>query len=263
MTIEQTHGAVAGLLQEVLDVAQAILSDQRHCTVVYGSRAYGVERPDSDLDVLFVCDGLDQGLRAACIESIKEVHRRNKIPLDEEVPFDSKLIATWADLTLATSGECFKDVRSGAYVICPVRKDPAFLASDHMRLRLFMNVLCGRVIILDGDAQAFEGLPRAARRCLIVLMADVVPLDCFDIQTLVACLLRNGQHEGEMWLGFKSVRAVQDHLAHTLSHELRCGLVEGWVRRRGGLWSVPSPRSFLGGPSSPRIEGPREVAPDE
>lgn len=173
-----------------------------HLAILYGSRAYAGYVGHSDLDLLFVSDTLDRSRQLKLIEEVQSIHRRNGFELDNEVPFERKLIATFEDLEKAVDGGGFW--RDGDRLgMTPVIKTPQFLNSEELRLRLLLNALAGNVLVLSDTHHLYNSFAERARTTLLVLASRLAQRRTFSIEEFIAFLVSDGIRSGEYYLGFK------------------------------------------------------------
>ena len=59
-------------------------------TIIYGSNIYNCS--SSDLDVCLIVNNYDKALQDEIIKKTKSFHLLNKLKVDEEIPFENKLI---------------------------------------------------------------------------------------------------------------------------------------------------------------------------
>ncbi|MDE0267556.1 MAG: nucleotidyltransferase domain-containing protein [Acidimicrobiaceae bacterium] len=201
----QVLTALTEILTEALDAHESM-------AFVYGSYAYGIEGDTSDVDVLIVSDAYDSSSLQELIKLIVEFHREWGLALDDEVPFERKLVATFEDMTLASSGK-FLLGDDGEARLSRVVKTKEFLESEELRLRLLLNAITGRTIQLVGDRQTLLQLQMDARSLWLKLLPELVSLsDEWTIPEFVRKLIGRGRVSGELFLGFKDHPVINSYL---------------------------------------------------
>jgi predicted nucleotidyltransferase len=176
--------------------------------VIYGSYAYGTQKPESDLDVLVVGECAVDALRTEVIDTVTTAQHRLEVPIDNEVPITVKILATWDDLVEAAAGSHF--YTGGMPAIKPAEKTPDYLSSCEMCLRLWQNVLVGKVIEFTDRPDFMQRMQLRARKSMIALYQDVTGSDSIDIGTVVEWLI--GAGDSDLWLGFRDCTEVREFL---------------------------------------------------
>jgi predicted nucleotidyltransferase len=224
-------------------IAAAHLPLSQCAVLLYGSHAYAAAQPGSDIDVLFICPPVD-GITAASIrKQIVELHGRLGLPLDTEVPYETKLIVSWEEARLAAFAADF--LRDDQVEIPPIVKSRGFLASPQMRRRLVLNVLAGKSIEVVPGGERLRRLQSLARRSLIALMVRVHDFNSVTIDQLIDALMGDPPLEGEWYLGFKESPPVRAFLHRALRATLVRGRRDGWAVVHSGHWIVPAPMNLL------------------
>lgn len=216
--------------QFLRDLRKTKAAGSADLTLVYGSCALALEQDGSDVDVLFVVkdDGVKGVMGAEAVRETVLLHDRHGLPVDAEVPFENKLVATKEDCKRSTNLEGFPSLagaRFGLLNLDPLQKDPTFLGSRTMRLRLILNILTTPHIFVAGAASYYQQLVADGKAALARLSLCIAGAGEHTVESLVSLLLRGPNApfpEGEFYLGYRTDcrlvrRRLQSDIAQGLS----------------------------------------------
>lgn len=203
--------------------------------MIYGSYAHGLARPGSDFDLVIAGASFTASERDELISVVRSIHRATGAALDEEVPYLTKLCATWDDLAEAATGGHFMQP-SGRYEVEKVVKSPAFLGSRHMALRLWQNVLTGKILSWPEAEPHVVVLQQHARRAFVNLYVDVTGRSTFQVSHVVTWLVGTSPLLGEDWLGFKPSPPIVDFLMEAFEDIMVDQANAGLFKRSGAEW---------------------------
>lgn len=171
--------------------------------LLYGSTVYG--KISSDLDIAFIVkDFNDQDFRKIRDLAV-EFQKVKGMELDQEVPYESKLIYREREVEQMLKDSPFKR-QNGIYVISPIEKTEEFLSSKEMKYRLLLNILTTRSLLLTGDEQKIDEYRRKAWDLLVRVIVSYNSLSEIEIDRFINMLYRDPktQENGEMFLGYKT-----------------------------------------------------------
>jgi len=197
--------------------------------LVYGSAAYGVSC--NDLDICMIVDDYSLDELQDFKKLVIDFHANNALQLDDEVPYDNKLIYTNAECEemLHNSPFVFKD---GMYKISPIVKKTEFLGSKEMKHRLLLNILTTRSILIAGDNDVIVKYRKAAWELLVKVIINYSKLNAFDLSEIHENLMKDKYRgvEGELFLGYKAnIKDRTDDLAMNLRDTLEILRDEGKI----------------------------------
>lgn len=202
------------IIDELRSFVETLPLGERDFFIVYGSHGSKSSKEDSDVDVLLVMEKYDGAVFESLKEFIIQLHKKYGLAFDEEVPYENKLVSTFADVEAAINLEPFKKPGTLALSVPPVEKTSEFLASRPIRLRLILNALTSPHMFLTGDKERYSEFKNRAEHAIIklgtALSAKSTPTqeDIFNVLTRSP----NGQ-SGEWWLGYKAEKPiVSDYL---------------------------------------------------
>jgi len=179
----------------------------RDCFVcACGSYASKDFTKDSDLDLLFAFKEYNLADFKKVRDFVVDLHIRNNLKLDEEVPYETKLVVSYKDIEDAINLKSF--IKNGSkYLIPPIIYDKGFLASRELRMRMILNALTTPNLYIYGDKEKYMIFRQEAEKAILRLAQglatknDVTNKEIFDILTV-------GSHgeEGQAHLGYKKER---------------------------------------------------------
>jgi hypothetical protein len=195
-------------------------------TFIYGSNAYGVDTPKSDLDFVTVSRSYTHKNLSNLLDFAFGLFKKHGMVFDDEVPHDKKLLADYGSLECALSGTGF--VRgSGRMYVPPVVKTSEFLGSDEMVWRLLLNAITSKNIFVTGDHCRYMHKRLEALANMVGFMYLIEGVEIFTPENFVQVLIRSGERQGEQYLGYKDTPTIRDYLDKTFriqfAHMAACG----------------------------------------
>lgn len=169
--------------------------------IIYGSNI--LDANSSDLDVCIICDNICAEDKEKITKKVIEFHHENNLKIDQEVPYESKLILSYQDIKEAIIDNPF--VNRGIVSINPIVKTEEFLASKEMRKRLILNILTTKHISINCKKVVKKYEEKAWNLILntIIEYASLNDLSPENILRNLYCDANTG-NEGEMFLGYKN-----------------------------------------------------------
>lgn len=217
------------VLEEFKQIISSVLGEQRFVGVIYGSYPNGTANEKSDIDA-FIClpainDNIFQNIKSAVVE----FHKTYDLGLDNEVPYENKLLYTFDEIISALNFEGF-EMLNGHLFIPEVEKTTEFLSSHKIKLRLAFNALTVPHTILGSERKFIEHILSSSSVALTLLAIDLVSVEQFSIDELIHSLLfsTNGL-EGEMFLGYKDLPSVRQKLHDLLNEGLEYLSLKNYV----------------------------------
>jgi hypothetical protein len=188
--------------------------------VAYGSHGNGTAGPSSDLDLLFVGrDQLPSRNLDKLVRDVKNLHRQYGLGLDEEVPYPTKLHATFAQVRDAISLRGFLTDPRGHVTVPRLVPEPWYLDSYPFKLRLLLNALTVPHAFLGGNAAAYQWhCDEASRSVALLALCLLDGKDPFTIDEAIDAMTRESPDGpvGEDFLGYGSDPALLTHLFSVL-----------------------------------------------
>lgn len=206
------------LFAELMDFSAKYLNDKDHFVCVYGSYASGHYSDVSDIDIFIAANNHTKDDFENLRDFLIDLHVRHGLNLDDEVPYENKLMMSYDDLHNAVLLKPFIKHESG-YKVPPVEKKKEFLSSDEIRWRLVLNALTSPHVCVSGNKDMYESFRQGAERALIELAIGLSATNEPGHQDLFDVLVRGDQgEEGEMYLGYKPDRdAVMCYLKEIIA----------------------------------------------
>jgi len=182
---------------------------------IYGSYAIGTNSQKSDVDLFISSPNVDQSKFKLIKKFIIDYHLKNKLLLDDEVPYENKLFVDYKDVTDAVELKGFV-IKNSLISVPEVQKNKEFLSSRPIRLRLIFNALTTPHIFFGKDEKTYH---KNRRRAEINLRFLSTHLSTSPTTSDPINVLLDGQNgtEGEMFLGYKKYPKVLKHLSSILN----------------------------------------------
>lgn len=223
------------IIHEINNFAENYFNDRKHAVCLYGSVACDASTDKSDIDLFIATDEVSKKDSDSIRNYIVDLHQRLGITLDDEVPFENKLVVTYEDVEMATSLHGLEQ-NDGKIFIPPIQKNPEFLGSYEVRLRLLFNALTTPNVVIGNDAERLSILKEKAEYNLLLLALNNIHRLYFSVQDLIESLLSGKEgEEGEMYLGYKRKMQVVSHLNNLVYKKLSLLLEEDLVIDDGHL----------------------------
>lgn len=170
--------------------------------IFYGSNIYN--ESSSDLDLCLVVDKeLTPSEKESLIMFTKNFQKRRNLKIDEEIPFENKLIYTKKEIEDVFINSPFRN-SNGEYFYRDIIKNKEFLSSSQMKKRLLLNILttdhksCGKLL----DLKFYE---QKAWFEILTMLTKVFNTNLRNIDNVLDNLYVNPVNflAGEMYLGYK------------------------------------------------------------
>lgn len=173
--------------------------------IIYGSNIYNCS--SSDLDVCLITSEYNQSLRDEIIRMTKEFHLSNNLRIDEEIPFENKLIYSENEVLNTLEHSPFEF--DGETLIKDIVKTREFLSSIEMKKRLLLNILTTDHLTMGKSTEEYE---RKALKIIIETLKKYYSLKDVDVEKILPYFYRNPYTgaEGEMYLGYKKNKVEKD-----------------------------------------------------
>ena len=171
--------------------------------ILYGSTVYDVNT--SDLDICYLSD---KELSQQRFEKLKNMtrlfHLENGLRIDEEVPYDNKLVYSNKKIKETFSEPPFPYVEN-KFKINPIIKSKSYLSSLEMSKRLLLNILTVRHDIIFGDEAQVKQFSDKAWDVMIRIVLSYAERNEVTIDELINLLYEDpySHATGELYLGYK------------------------------------------------------------
>lgn len=168
--------------------------------IIYGSNIFNIN--SSDLDVCIIADNICEEDKMKITKKVIEFHHKYKLKIDQEVPYENKLIFSYQEIKDAIINHPF--INAGITTINPIMKTEEFLSSMEMRKRLILNILTTKHITINCNhvIKQYEKEAWDVILKTIIEYAGLSELTPENILKNIYCDVYTG-NEGEMFLGYK------------------------------------------------------------
>lgn len=170
---------------------------------VYGSYAHGMQRPESDLDIIICARKLKPGDISACVKFVMDFHKEHHLGLDFEIRHESKLAIDYRFLKEAAEGKGFLN-EAGEFFIPPIIKTPEYLHSRSLLLRFFLDSLAHKHIFFSGDKSQYQKTRSFSVENLVRIILNAKKKREVALEELILDFIYNGTDTGDFYLGFEN-----------------------------------------------------------
>lgn len=212
-------------------VSEILLAIRRFCSIefdknkesffvlIYGSYAYKLAQPTSDLDIVFVAENCTPSRRERVIHFVKTLHDKYGMNRDDEVPYEKKILIPYDFMSRACRGDGIYS--HGQWAFPKITKSKENLSSDDLLLRFFMGVMANPHIFVDGNVNHYNSCRTTATQNLIRAIVYLNQLKQVSAISLAQKFCKNAAGEsGDYYLGFSYVEPFKAYLAEHLESNL-------------------------------------------
>lgn len=171
--------------------------------ILYGSTVYGVDT--SDLDICYLSDNELSKQRFERLKNMTRIfHLENSLRIDEEVPYDNKLVYSNEKIKKTFEEPPFPYV-DNKFMINPILKSKSYLSSLEMSKRLLLNILTVRHSIIFGNEAQVKQFSDKAWDIMIRVVLSYAEKNEVTIDELINLLYEDpySHATGELYLGYK------------------------------------------------------------
>ncbi|MDD2409672.1 MAG: hypothetical protein PHD03_03020 [Bacilli bacterium] len=170
--------------------------------IIYGSNIYTAN--SSDLDVCLIINNNFKNHTSNIIDETILFHHENNLKLDDEVPFENKLVYSYEEIDIMLSNNPFYN--NGIYYIDDIVKTKTFLLSKLMKQRLLLNILTTDHLIINDNKNIINRYENKAWDIILDTIINFYYLNNPNENEILNLLYKNKytNAEGEMYLGYKT-----------------------------------------------------------
>lgn len=196
-------------------------SDREYFCIIYGSYASKAYNENSDLDLMVFLDRIDEQDVLITKEFINELHRKNNLTHDEEVPYENKLLVSFNQLEDSISLKQFK--QKEGYFIPLIKKTKEELSSENIKLRLCLNAITSLNLFVCGDKKKYLEYKKSAFKALIKLITETNSTLNLTPPEITSALFLDKKRNlfGEDYLGYKDKGKMREHITSEITKALR------------------------------------------
>jgi len=222
MTVERQRSVDSknAIREDVLRFCQDSFPSGEHFACIYGSYATSHFQEESDLDIVFATSIYDQADFSRIEDFVISQHIKHGLEIDQEVPYDNKLLVTYQDIKDAARLDVFPKRDDGRYSVPEITDDPVFLASTDARKRLLLNAFTTPHIFIHGDRVSYDQLRGGCEKAVIKLARGIGSTALSNSDDILNTLLDNPEDGsgGRAYLGYKKERKeVVSHLQQLIA----------------------------------------------
>lgn len=212
-------GSSKKLLFEIEKFLSEYFKGRKYFACIYGSYANGKRNRNSDIDLLVATKKYTKKDLLDIKEFIINLHRRNKLKIDNEVPFENKLMINYQDFNDAVNLKAF-NFKNGVFIIPKVIKSKKFLESRQIKLRLSLNAITSPHFFFGNDKSKYLKFKNLGENNVFNLSNKLSKSNKPNKNDLIKILLNRDGRSGEMYLGYKDYPLVRKYLGSFISKYL-------------------------------------------
>lgn len=194
------------ILKELVFFSKKHFNKRNYFICVYGSFISTYYSKTSDIDMFIATDNYSDKDFKVIKKFLVDLHVHNNLKLDDEVPYENKLIVLYDDICNAILLKQFiKNNRK--YYVPSIEKKEGFLSSKEVRWRLLFNALTSPHKYLCGNKNKYIIFKENAEKSIVRLAHGLTKIHKPTHDELIKNLLIGPSGEdGEMYLGYKKER---------------------------------------------------------
>jgi predicted nucleotidyltransferase len=184
--------------------------------LIYGSYAYKLAQPTSDLDVIFVTEKVDKSRIDRIIIFVETLHKKYGMRRDDEIPYEFKVAFSVDFVNQASSGEGIIN-EAEEWHFPSIVKDRDYLTSKPLLSRFLLGMLANPHLFIDGDFELYQKHRFSATANLIKAIATLNDLKKISAISLLEYFCKNTSNEsGDFFLGFTYKEPFKSYLQEYL-----------------------------------------------
>lgn len=207
-----------------------IIGDKDYFGCIYWSYASNTHTKDSDIDLYCAMDVYSEVEMNELIWYVKDYYSRNNLSLDEEVPFENKLLARYSEISSAIHMGWF-EMQNNQFKIPRIQKNTEFLSSSEIKKRLLLNTLTTPHIVFGNNTDRFTSFTNDAEKNMLLLSIDLVNKTKFKVNELIDVLTISNEWETwEMYLWYKTNKdPISRHLGKFIKKQINFLVQDGII----------------------------------
>jgi hypothetical protein len=175
--------------------------------------------PISDLDVLLVADKVCTYERDTLIQNIKSLHYSHSMSLDNEIPYEYKVMVDVEFMQQAVHGDCIRS--QDKWIIPKIEKTVEFLTSPVNLKRFFLGMMTHPHIFVCGDYNRYKILREQAFATLIKALSNIHNLYDTNLERLLNAFCGETHMSGDFYLGYSANEPFLSYLSENLLYRIR------------------------------------------
>lgn len=209
------------ILSEISIEVENYFTESNFFCCIYGSYADGHHNSGSDIDLFVAIDNPSKEDLFFIKNLIINTHKKYKLALDAEVPYENKLVYSYFEIEKAIYLNGLNLTEKGFLKIPKIIKTKKFLSSSEIKSRLLFNAMTSPHIFLCGDRKKYLIYRNIAERNLLLLSILLNKKIGFVIKNLITKLISGEDgSSGELYLGYKKYKSIIFKLNSVLQKQI-------------------------------------------
>lgn len=223
-------------LQDFVSFFKCFFRGRDYFSCIYGSQIYRAGSEKSDIDVLFAVRIHSNEELRKLKHAVIDFHETRHLPIDNEVPFENKLLIMYEELEEAINLGGF-ELYANTIVIPKVIKTAAFLNSAAVKKRLALYALTAPHVMFGNNIKKYQAYKNIAERNIVLLAINLIDKIEFDSGLILKALLegKNGE-TGELYLGYKNHPVIVEYLQSLIGRQLHALASDNVIYPMGRKW---------------------------
>jgi len=208
---------IENLLKELSIFYGDFFTGKRQFTYAYGSHITTPSNKNSDLDLVTICDSISMEDILNLKKHIINFHNTHNLEIDEEVPFEKKLICPYSLMDEAVLGKGFHYDSRGFPSVPLLDLSPEYLSSDELMRRILLNTITNKSFLLSGSQDDYEKYQDLGWRKIVEVIFKMnrnIPL---EESSFLELMISNGERTGREYMGYMPEGAVREYLKGRIS----------------------------------------------
>ena len=238
-----TEDFISDIQREIKEFYEKEYGSDLLFVIYYGSWVFGLNSDGSDLDIAAVCKKFNAKQLEETILFVKSLHSKYGLKLDEDIPYENKVVINSDFALKAIKGKGFaRDF--GKVIVQPIVKTREFLSSSNIAMRLFLNAIMTKNVFCGGDFEEFNKMREIALKESVRLFFSAWNVRKISLGKFVDNLIEFDNRTGQYYLGFENYSVVRNYLRDTYSQVFNLFVREGYLIKDGEEYIVGDGKWF-------------------
>ncbi|MBU1201347.1 MAG: hypothetical protein KKA51_02510 [Nanoarchaeota archaeon] len=218
------------LLKDLESFYSTYSDGRRHFTYAYGSHITGYASEFSDLDIVTIGDDYSK----KDIEEIKnyiiDFHNKNNLKIDEEVPFEKKLVCSYNMMLGAVLGEGFHYDDAGMPLVPELILTQEYLQSDELMKRILLSTITNKSYLLSGSYEDYSFYEQKGWEKIVEVIFYMNNNQPLKQDSFLELMISNGERTGRDYLGYMNKEPVRNYLTNKINEKFNIFLKKGLLK---------------------------------
>ncbi|MEA3378566.1 MAG: nucleotidyltransferase domain-containing protein [Nanoarchaeota archaeon] len=220
--------------ERINELKEFYFEDIHQFTYIYGSYATEYATENSDLDIVTISNADKKKLIPPLKDFIVDFHNKYDLTIDEEVPYDKKLICSFEMMDDAVEGKGFH-MENGIYQVPFLELSPEYLSSDELMQRILLNTITNKSLFVSGEKTSYEKYRFEGWKKMIEVVFNMEG-DGLTLDKFVDRMIKKNGRVGRDYMGYSDEKSVRDYLQSEVPFFLDISMQQGNVKQKNGVY---------------------------